>query len=249
MWNDNRLLTNFVKAGEDEIESHARRRLLTASIAAAIVSTLGPIDAQALDWQPGSLPGSGSRQRIIVVGAGLAGLTAAMELNRAGHDVTVLEAQTRAGGRVRTLRSSFDDGLYAEAGAARIPETHELTLRYADEFGLELAAFRPGGVPSTVRVDGTNYRSDDDRLLRVLGCTDEEQAMGPGAILRAAFGRGSDALGSLCDTPWPPDTALRFDELSGREVLQSLGVSDGFIRYLDLGFGVLGELSGLDLLV
>jgi len=43
------------------------------------------------------------------------------ELTQVGHDVTVLEARTRPGGRVHTLRDPFADGLYAEAGAARIP--------------------------------------------------------------------------------------------------------------------------------
>jgi uncharacterized protein with NAD-binding domain and iron-sulfur cluster len=49
---------------------------------------------------------------VIVVGAGLAGLAAAYELTLRGHDVTVLEAQSRPGGRVHTLREPFADGLY-----------------------------------------------------------------------------------------------------------------------------------------
>src|SRR6187549_1407319 len=60
---------------------------------------------------------AGKPRKVIVVGAGLAGLAAAYELVQLGHDVTVLEARTRPGGRVHTLRSPFADGLYAEAGA------------------------------------------------------------------------------------------------------------------------------------
>jgi NADPH-dependent 2,4-dienoyl-CoA reductase/sulfur reductase-like enzyme len=63
----------------------------------------------------------GAPKRVLVVGAGLAGLSAAFELTQVGHDVTVLEARTRPGGRVHTLRDPFADGLYAAAGAARIP--------------------------------------------------------------------------------------------------------------------------------
>src|SRR5215213_2986523 len=59
----------------------------------------------------------GKPRKVIVVGAGLAGLAAAYELVQLGYDVTVLEARTRPGGRVHTLRSPFSDGLYAEAGA------------------------------------------------------------------------------------------------------------------------------------
>jgi monoamine oxidase len=82
-------------------------------------------------------------RRIIIVGAGLAGLVAAHELTSAGNQVVVLDAQQRPGGRVHTLREPFADGLYAEAGAARIPEEHDLTRGYASEFGLKLVPFQP----------------------------------------------------------------------------------------------------------
>jgi len=74
----------------------------------------------------------------------MAGLVAGYELSKLGHDVTILEARTRPGGRVHTLREPFSDGLYAEAGAARIPDNHELTLKYVKEFELPLEPFYPG---------------------------------------------------------------------------------------------------------
>jgi monoamine oxidase len=73
----------------------------------------------------------------------MAGLVAAYELTKLGHDVTVLEARARPGGRVHTLHEPFSDGLYAEAGAARIPENHDLTLKYVKEFALTLEPFYP----------------------------------------------------------------------------------------------------------
>lgn len=81
-------------------------------------------------------------RRVVILGGGLAGLSAGYELTRAGHDVKVLEAQERPGGRVLTLRA-FDEGLYGDAGAARIPDDHEWTLRYVREFGLKLLPFYP----------------------------------------------------------------------------------------------------------
>ena len=69
----------------------------------------------------------GPRKRVVIVGAGLAGLVAAYELERQGHDPIVLEAQNRVGGRIYTLRD-FAPGLYAEAGGMRIPRVHDLTL-------------------------------------------------------------------------------------------------------------------------
>ena len=87
-------------------------------------------------------PQRGSPQRIVVLGGGLAGLCAAYELQNLGHTVTVLEAQTRAGGRVRTLREPFSPGLYTEAGPETIPGAHDITQHYAREFGLTLVPRR-----------------------------------------------------------------------------------------------------------
>ncbi len=86
---------------------------------------------------------SGPAKKVLILGAGMAGLVAAYELSKLGHDVTVLEARTRPGGRVHTLREPFSDGLYAEAGAARIPDNHDLTLKYVKEFELPLEPFYP----------------------------------------------------------------------------------------------------------
>jgi monoamine oxidase len=86
---------------------------------------------------------SGPARKVLILGAGMAGLVAAYELTKLGHDVTVLEARTRPGGRVHTLREPFSDGLFAEEGAARIPENHDLTLKYVKEFALPLEPFYP----------------------------------------------------------------------------------------------------------
>ena len=92
---------------------------------------------------PGMLLGNQPPKNVVIVGAGMAGLVAGYELTRAGHDVTILEARDRVGGRVFTLRAPFSDGHYADAGAARIPPDHDMTLGYADHFGLKLDPFYP----------------------------------------------------------------------------------------------------------
>ena len=63
---------------------------------------------------PKPLTRRGPPKRALVLGAGLAGLCAAYELAGAGHEVTLLEGQSRAGGRVHTLRAPFAEGLHAE---------------------------------------------------------------------------------------------------------------------------------------
>src|SRR5262249_12684908 len=111
----------------------ARREFLTTAALATAALSLRP--TLALREQSER---RGPAKKVIVVGGGLAGLSAAYELTQSGHNVTVLEAQLRPGGRVLTLRAPFSDGLYAEVGAMHIPETHDLTLRYAQLFNLAL---------------------------------------------------------------------------------------------------------------
>ncbi len=117
-----------------------RRDFLRHLFTAAGV-TVSPLDR--LAFGTSGVAAAQQPRRIVIVGAGLAGLVAAHELVKAGNQVVVLDAQLRAGGRVYTLRDPFTDGLYAEAGAARIPEAHDLTRRYVTEFGLKLISFQP----------------------------------------------------------------------------------------------------------
>jgi len=83
------------------------------------------------------------REHVVVVGAGIAGLTAAYRLGRSGYRVTVLECQRRVGGRAWTLQARFACGLVAQAGPARFPSDHARVQRYADAFGLKLVPFYP----------------------------------------------------------------------------------------------------------
>ncbi|PYZ97589.1 amine oxidase [Alteribacter lacisalsi] len=89
----------------------------------------------------GSLPAPEEAKRVLILGAGLAGLTAGKLLKDAGHDVTILEGSDRVGGRVYTIREPFTEGNYFEAGPMRIPDYHELTLALINQFGLETNEF------------------------------------------------------------------------------------------------------------
>lgn len=75
---------------------------------------------------------------VLVMGAGLAGLAAAYELDKAGYGVTVLEARSRPGGRVRTYRDPFADGLYAEMGAEYVDGHDTYAKQYCKEFDLKI---------------------------------------------------------------------------------------------------------------
>ena len=100
--------------------------------------------------------GSGRGRSVVILGAGISGMTAAYELSKAGYRCTVLEATGRAGGRNVTVRGGdvieefggrqrvdFErrDHLYANLGPARIPYHHRMILGYCKEFGIELEVF------------------------------------------------------------------------------------------------------------
>ncbi|WP_089970872.1 flavin monoamine oxidase family protein [Lihuaxuella thermophila] len=98
-------------------------------------------------------------KKIIVVGAGMAGLVAASLLKKAGHEVKILEASDRVGGRVYSIRSPFTHGGYLEAGAMRIPNTHHLTLDYIRKFRLPLNEFI-NAIPNDIHyVNGVKTRA------------------------------------------------------------------------------------------
>jgi monoamine oxidase len=98
---------------------------------------------------------SGTGKTVAILGAGVAGLTAAYELDRAGYDCVILEASRRIGGRSLTLRRgdtlremdgpvqecAFDEGQYLNAGPGRIPHHHVHVIDYCRQFGVMLQPY------------------------------------------------------------------------------------------------------------
>ena len=104
---------------------------------------------------PPPLQGGGKGKSVVILGAGIGGLTAAYELGRAGYRVTVIEARDFAGGRSQTAKAGFqltelggetqtcrfDAGHYINHGPWRIPFHQRSTLHYVKAFGVEVELF------------------------------------------------------------------------------------------------------------
>ena len=109
-----------------------RRSFLKKTTATTSFAALSPFMISSI------MKGASDDKRILVVGAGLAGLSCAYELDRSGYNVILIEARSRAGGRVRTYRDPFADNLYAEMGAEYVDSTDNLVHRYCKDFGLKI---------------------------------------------------------------------------------------------------------------
>src|ERR1700732_1077838 len=141
---------------------------------------------------PIRLEGDPKGASVLILGAGLAGMPAALELRKAGYQVQVLEFNSRAGGRNWTLRGGdsftelggftqtceFEQGLYINPGPWRIPYHHRALLDYCKRLNVALEPFIQlnhnallhttrafGGVPQRIRDIKTDFQGQISELL------------------------------------------------------------------------------------
>jgi monoamine oxidase len=165
-----------------------------------------------------------SRTDVVVVGAGLAGLSAARDLEAGGAEVTVLEARPRVGGRVEQVELA--DGRRVQLGGEVVGNAHTSYLGLVDELGLTMTASyvaEPGEITRQVpgSVDVGDWPS---------WCTAEDQASYD--EVEAALEK---VLGSIDpDDPWSCADLSRLDRLSVGDWLREVGASAGVLRLWEL---------------
>jgi monoamine oxidase len=162
----------------------------------------------------------GKGKRVVVIGAGFAGLSCAHELAALGYDVTVFEARDRLGGRVLSFnaanQSEYIPGRNIEGGAELIGSNHPAWVAYKDKFGLEF-------------IDVTEDEGEETEYPIVIdGKTLSE---GEGAKLWEEMETGLNLMNAQAepldpDAPWAVADAAKLDKLSTGEWINSLEVSD-----------------------
>ena len=142
---------------------------------------------------PIALKGAPKGATVLILGAGVAGMTAALELRQAGYSVNILEFNSRAGGRNWTVRGGdtytelggetqtcgFDTGLYLNPGPWRIPHHHRGVLDYCKRLGVQLEPF--------TQLNHNAYLHSPDA---------------PSTASRSAFARSSSTITAMSPSSW-----------------------------------------------
>jgi len=182
-------------------------------------------------------------QTVVILGAGIAGLVAAYELERRGHRCIILEAASRhIGGRVRTL--DLGDGLTGEAGAMRIPAGHALTRHYIAELGLSLRPFVMGNPNAYLYQRGRRVRAAAvHRLAPLYDLGPDEQALVPDDIwvhtVTAAAERLTPAeRANLHADRLIEPGLLALDRMTLGALFYQAGFSDEAIAFMTAAYGL-----------
>ncbi len=177
--------------------------------------------------------------RVVVVGAGLAGLAAAHDLVSLGHSVTVLEATPQAGGRIVTVRQPFAEGIYAEGGAMDFSDGYRNLLHYVKALN----------VPTTTLTEPTSvifyFRGKRMKFALTAGraaepewpfkLSPEEKTLGLGGMFAKYFAV-VDKIGEPTAPGWKLDPWKSYDDVSLSTFLASQGATAEAIELLGDSF-------------
>jgi monoamine oxidase len=200
--------------------SQSRRKFIkNCTLATATIPLSSPIF---------SAHGFKTSKKVIVIGAGLAGLVCAYELGETGYDVSVLEAQAQVGGRVKTVRTPFKNGQYAEVGGASFyPIEIDIAKGYIEKFNLKIATSQVGKSLSDL-----TFFKDQKKLSLEFPLTEEEIEMGVNGMKEKYLSSAADELWASIRNGNIAETEKKYDRLSFADLMYRNGASPEAVRLI-----------------
>jgi monoamine oxidase len=178
-------------------------------------------------------------KKIVIIGAGMAGLSCGYELKQKGYDVVILEAKNRPGGRVYTLREPFKENQYAEAGAVFIIPSEIRALKYIEKFAIPLSKFPKDDFLSFYFFRGQKFLKNPETKFNWpadMGLKEDEKGLSPSHLIFKYVSSALEEIGDVTKPSWPPENLRKYDSMTFAQFLREAGASDPAIQTMRLGY-------------
>lgn len=233
------VINSDIASSDSTASAPSRRTFIRGALGAVAAAPFsGTLLAQS-DAPAKHVGRSSESQEVLILGAGMSGLTAALSLHRAGHKVRVIEYQDRIGGRL--LSVPLKGGQFTEAGGGHFRSNMPYVLSYIRHFGLPLLTLNDG-LPRYL-FDGKTALSANLADWPYHLKPEERNVTVATALNHYLYLNGLDT-DTVLAAGWPdPATRQRLDSLTVGDMLKKVGASDAFLKVLDAHGGTFTSAS------